>query len=213
MASLRKTLLAGVAAIGTGVAGAAAAQTSHVMTVPVPGGGIAQIRYVGDVPPRVVFVPAPARFDGGMPVPSVFGYDSPFAMLDRIAAEMDRRAAAVFGYAGAMADRAAAGGLAEAGFGAIPPGGESYSYASTISGNGVCTQSVRITARGDGTPPRVERHSSGNCGSAGAAPDRSGIQPAAPVPAVPPKNPDLILTQGTGASPYAGLVRQVAAAR
>src|SRR4051812_20762653 len=112
MTSLRKTLLAGIAVIGIGVAGTASAQTAHVMTVPVPG-GVAQISYIGDVPPRVVLVPVPAAFDALMPVSSMFGYDSPFAMLDRIAAEMDRRAAAMFRYAEAVADRADAGGVFE----------------------------------------------------------------------------------------------------
>ena len=122
MASVRKTLLAGVAVIGIGLAGAASAQTSHVMTVPVPGGGVAQIRYFGDVPPWVAFVPAPAAFDGWMPVSSVFGDDSPFPMLDRIAGEMDRRAAAMFRYAEATADSAAAGGPAKAGIRRDPVG-------------------------------------------------------------------------------------------
>ncbi|MGE3783994.1 MAG: hypothetical protein AB7H71_14810, partial [Alphaproteobacteria bacterium] len=99
MASLRKTLFAGVAAAGIGLAGAASAQTSHLMTIPVPGGGVAQIRYFGDAPPQVAFVPPPDAIGGWMPVSSVFGYESPFAMLDRMAAEMDRRAAAMFRYA------------------------------------------------------------------------------------------------------------------
>ncbi|HEX2150722.1 MAG TPA: hypothetical protein VHG31_01835 [Stellaceae bacterium] len=212
MGSLRKALFAGIAAIGIAISGVASAQNAHVMTVPIPGGGVAQIRYVGDVPPQIVFVPAPAAFEGWMPVSSVFGYASPFAMLDRIAAEMDRRAAAMFRYAEAMTDRANAGGFADAAFGAMPLGSQSYSYVSTISGNGVCTQSIRITSRGDGAPPRVERHSSGNCGAAVAPPGRSRVQPAAPVPAAPPKQPDLILTQGTGGSPYAGMIRHVASA-
>jgi hypothetical protein len=218
MTRLRTTLLAGVAAIGIGLAGAASAQNAHVMTVPVPGGGVAQIHYVGDVPPQIVFVPAPAAFDAWTPAASVFGPDSPFAMMDRIAAEMDRRAAAMFRYAEAMADRDNAGGPAETGFGAMPfaatpGGGESYSYVSTVSGNDVCMQSVQITSRGDGTPPVVERHSSGNCGTAAVTPGRSGVQPAAPVPVRPSKQPDLILTQGTGTNPYAGMVRHVAAVR
>lgn len=222
MASLRKALLAGVAALGIAVSGAASAQNTHVMSVAVPGGGIAQIRYTGDVPPQVVFAPAPAAFDAWTPASSVFGVgfgpDSPFAMMDRIAAEMDRRAAAMFRYAEAMAARADADGVYATAAGGMPPGaipsaGESYSYVSTISGNGVCMQSVRITSRGDGTKPVVERHSSGNCGAAGVSPGRSVVQPASPVPAAAPKQPDLILTQSTGGSPYAGMVRHVASVR
>jgi hypothetical protein len=214
MARLRNTLLAGFAAIGIGLAGTASAQNVNVMTVPVPGGGMAQVRYVGDVSPQILFVPAPAVFDAWMPVSSVFGYASPFTMLDRVAAEMDRRAAAMFRYAEAMAAHVNAGGLAEAAYGAMPLAGQSYSYVSTISGNGICTQSVRIISRSDGTPPLIERHSSGNCGALAAPPPaRSNVRPAAPVPAPTPRQPDLILTQHGGPSPYAGMVRQVASAR
>src|SRR3954464_12603933 len=210
MSSLRKALLAGIAAIGIGLDGVASAQSVHVMTVPVPGGGVAQIRYTGEVPPQIAFVPAPAAFDPWMQVSSVFGPESPFAMLDRISAEMDRRAAAMFRYAEVMVARAPAGEIALAASGAMPPGSQSYSYISTISGSGVCTQSIRITSRGDG-PPRVERHSSGNCGSVAAPPaGRSAVQPTAPVPSVQPKQPDLILTRNNGLSPYTGIVRQVA---
>src|SRR4051812_44639575 len=116
MASLRTALLGAITALGIGATGAAPAQTFNSMTVPVSGGGVAQIRYIGDVPPQIVFVPAPVALDTWMSVSSVFGYDSPFAMLDRIAAEMDRRAAAMFRYAEAMADRANAGALTEAAF-------------------------------------------------------------------------------------------------
>ncbi len=218
MTRLRKSFLAGIAALGIGIAGAASAQTFDTMTVPVPGGGVAQIRYIGDVPPQIVFVPAPAAVDAWTPGASVFGPGSPFAMMDRIAAEMERRAAAMFRYAEAMADRANRGGLAEATFGAMPPGivlpgTQSYSYLSTMSGSGVCTQSVQIISRGDGTPPQVERRSSGNCGAAAVPQGRSGMQPAAPAPVAPAKQPDLILTQNGGASPYAGMVRHVASAR
>jgi hypothetical protein len=222
---LRTALLAGAASIGIAISGAASAQTVHVMNVAVPGGGVAQIHYVGDVPPQIVFAPAPAAFPGAyreafgawMPVSSVFGGDSPFAMMDRIGAEMDRRAAVMFRYAEAMTARADAGGIVEtAGAmspGATPFGSASYSFVSTMSGNGVCSQSVRIVSRGDGTEPLVERHSSGNCGDAGTVPrGRSAVQPASPVPAAMPKQPDLILTQGTG-SPYNGMARQVASVR
>jgi hypothetical protein len=227
MTRLRKALLAGIASLGIAVSGTASAQNLRVMNVAVPGGGVAQIRYVGAVPPQIVFAPvlaaSPEAFGVWMPASSIFGPDSPFAMMDRIAAEMDRRAAAMFRYAEAAADRADAGGFAGTPMGAMPAGampagamplgGESYSYVSTISGNGVCTQSVRITSRGDGAQPLVERHSSGNCGGAATMPrGRSSAQPASPVPAPAPKQPDLILTQGTG-GPYAGMVRHVASAR
>ena len=150
MASSRKTLLAGVAAIGIGLAGVASAQTAPMMTMPVPGGGVAQIRYIGpitfgDVPPQVVEVPTPAAFGGWMPMSSVFGRDSPFAMLDRIAAEMDRRAAAMFRYAEAMTDRAEASAnsprplLMRCRRARIPSGGESYSLRVDDSGNGMCS--------------------------------------------------------------------------
>jgi hypothetical protein len=211
MASLRTPLLAGIAAIGIGLAGAASAQTAHVMSVPVPGGGYAEIRYVGEVPPQVAFVPAPvAAYDGWVPAGAFFE-PSPFAMIGRIAAEMDRRMTAMFRDAEAMAVRAHTGQPIEVAFGSLPPGSQSYSFVSTISGNGVCTQSVRIISEGSGAP-RVERHSSGNCGPAAPAPGRSAVRPVAPVPAVPAKRPDLILTQNSGAQPYAGVIRQVASA-
>jgi len=236
---LRKTLLAGAASIGIALSlpGAASAQNVHVMNVAVPGGGVAQIRYFGEVPPQIAVVPAPAAFPAAsgeafgawMPASSMFGPgfgpgfgpDSPFAMLDRIAADMDRRAAAMFRYAEAMSARADAGGGVETAARATPSGapfgGESYSFVSTVSGSGVCSQSVRIVSRGDGTKPIVERYSSGNCGNAVTVPrGRPGVQPrmqpAAPVPATTPKQLDLILTQGAG-SPYNGIVRHVASVR
>jgi hypothetical protein len=107
----------------------------------------------------------------------------------------------------------------------MPAGGHSYSYISTMSGNGVCSRSVEITSQGNG-PPRVVSHSSGNCdpaigGSTGAAtlpatPARPTRQPdllytqngsSQPRPA---KQPDVVLTRS--AQPYANIVRQVAAA-
>ena len=212
MPNLRNALLAGIAALGIGFSGAASAQTTNLMTVPVPGGGLAEIRYVGDVPPRVVFLPAPATVSAWAPVSSFFGGESPFAMIDRISAEMDRRTAAMFRYAEAMANQAPGSPLIEARFGNLPPGSQSFTYVSTMSGNGVCTQSMRITSTGNG-PPHVERHSSGNCGPAAAPSGPAVTRPVlpAPAPATPANQPDLILTQNTGANPYAGMVRQVAA--
>lgn len=207
---LRTALLAGVAASVIGLSGAALAQNAqaHVMTVQIPGGGVAQIRYIGDVPPRIVFGESPATTDVPAPMPSLFGPASPFAMLDRISAEMDRQAAAMLRQADALVAQARSGRLTETAIGNLPPGSEGYSFVSTMSGDGVCTQSVQITSRGNGTPPRVVSHSSGNCGSE-PAPTGSINLPAAPAP---DNRPDVVWTSAHGAGPYSGLVREIPAA-
>lgn len=211
MRVLRTALLAGVAMVAIGFSAAASAQSpnSHVMTVRLPGGGSAEIRYTGDVAPQVVFTEAPATLGGAMLMPSLFGPASPFAILDRISAEMDRRAVAMFREVDAMAAQARTGQLTEASLRNVPPGSQSYSFVSTMSGNGVCTRSVEITSQGDGAPPRVVSHSSGNCGPATGNSGSISL-PAAPVPA---KRPDLVLTKAGGANRNAGMVRQVAAAQ
>ncbi len=113
MRTLRTALLAGVAASAIGFPGAALAQSpqTHVMTVRLPGGGVEQIRYTGDVPPQVVVAESPAPIEAFAPMPSLFGPQSPFAALDRISAEMDRQAAAMFRQADALAAQARSGQL------------------------------------------------------------------------------------------------------
>ncbi len=228
MRTLQITLLAGVAAVALGLAAAAQAQTPqiHVMTVRMPDGGAAQIRYTGNVAPRISFSEAPAPVDVFAPMPTLFGRDSPFAMLDRISAEMDRQAAAMFRQANALAADAQSGQLTEAALRNLPPGSQSYTFVSTMSGNGVCSQSVEITREGNG-PPRVVRHSSGNCG---ALPGTAGsvnlptatpqtqrpgpvwtsapAQPPSAVPA-PAARPDVVWTGASGAKPYQGLVKEI----
>ena len=63
MRTFQQALLAGVAAGIVGLSGAAFAQSgkTHVMTVRLPDGGVAQIRYTGDVAPQVSVGEAPAR--------------------------------------------------------------------------------------------------------------------------------------------------------
>jgi hypothetical protein len=212
MRVLRTALLAGVAAVAIGFSGAATAQSPniHVMTVRLPGGGSAEIRYTGEVAPQVVVSEAPATLGAPMLMPSLFGSGPPFAMLDRISAEMDRRAAAMFREADALAARASSGQLTEAALRNLPPGSRSYSFVSTMSGNGVCTRSVEITSMGNGAQPRVVSHSSGNCGPTAGTPGSINL-PAAPAP-VRARQPDLVLTKAGEAKPYAGMVRRVAAA-
>jgi hypothetical protein len=202
MPILRTALLAGAAAI-FGLSGMALAQTpnTHLMTVQLPGGGTAQIRYVGDVPPQVIVSSGP----------SMVGPASPFAMLDRISAAMDGEAAALFRRAEALAS----GGLTEAAMRNLSPGTRGFSYVSTMSSNGACTRSTEITSTGNGSPPRVVTHSSGNCGpepntgtSAGWGAPGAVRMPATPAP----KNrPDVLWTKNDMAQPYAGMVQRAAA--
>src|SRR5512146_3288267 len=136
MRSLQVLSLAGVAAITLGLSGAALAQSpnTHVMTVQLPYGGTAQIRYTGDVAPQVTFSEGPSAL---APLPSMFGPASPFAALDRISAEMDQQMAAMFRQADRLAADARSGQLSEAALQSLPPGTQSYSFVSTMSGNGV----------------------------------------------------------------------------
>ena len=208
MRNLRSALLAGAAAAAIGFSGAALAQSSdsHVMTVRLPDGGVAQIRYTGTVAPRVSFSDRPSAIEALAPMPLLFGPGSPFAALDRISAEMDRQAAALFRQTDALT--ASAGPLDAAALRNLPSGSQSYSFVSTLSGSGVCSESVQITAQGNGAPPRVVRHRSGNCGSIAGGTGAVSL-PTAPTP---PTRPDVVWTSASGAHPYAGLVHEIPAA-
>ena len=209
MRLVRTALLAGAAALAIVMAGPASAQTAKVMTVALPGGGIAEIHYTGNIPPKVVIGEPLPSFASWSPASSFFGQDSAFAMMERISAQMDRQAAAMFRRAELLAAQARSGQPIEAALGNVPSGRRGYTYISTMSGNGVCARSVEITSQGDG-PPRVVSYSSGNCGRVGGGSASAVTLPAAP--ARPAKQPDLVLTQNSGPQPYAKMVRQVAAA-
>ena len=209
MRVFQTALLAGAAAIAvSGLSGVAAARdlNTHVMTVQLPGGGVAEIRYTGDVPPQVVFSPAPTALGAFVPFGAVFGPASPFATLDRISAAMDREAASLIRQAEMLANAPAfaPNRPIETALGNLPPGTESYTMVSTWSGNGVCTQSVEITSPANGGRPRVLSRSAGNCGS---APGSAGVIRAPTLPA-PTHSPDILETRGT--QPYGGLVREAA---
>ena len=211
MRRLRTALLGGIAALAlAGLAGTAAAQDSntHVMKVQLPGGGVAEIRYTGNVPPQVVVANGPASLAAFDPSPSLFGPDSPFGMMERVSAEMDRQAAVMLARAESLAAQARTGSpqVIETALGKMPPGSAGYSYVSTLSSNGVCTQSVEITSQGNGAP-KVVSHSSGNCG-----PGTSAAGPVnLPVAHPPAKDgPDLILTQAKEPKLYLTSVRKVA---
>src|SRR5262245_43905905 len=85
------TLLAGAASIA--FAGAVAART---LTLQLPDGTTEQIDYSGDVAPHVTFTPAPTvPASAPKTIDRAVGPQSPFALLQQIAAQMDRDADAM----------------------------------------------------------------------------------------------------------------------
>lgn len=167
-----KTIVLAAAAVAglTGLA-FAAAPVFHEMTVAMPDGGVAHIRYTGDVAPKVNFV---RTADAGL---ADTGFvPSPFVEMQRISALMDAQMAdmmarAHFPQQAAMQQMP----LSQAQLQPLPAA--SYSFVSTMSGNGLCMKSVQITATGNGAP-KVVSQTSGNCGEAAA-------KAAAPVNAKP----------------------------
>jgi hypothetical protein len=208
---MRRALLAGIACAAlAGFSGPALAKSPefHVLTVQLPGGGVEHIRYTGDVPPTIIVAPMVAPGGAAFaPMPAFFGANSPFAMMDSISVEMDQEAASLMRRVESLAGAPmpGAGPLTEAAFGQIPPGASGYSLVSTMTGNGVCTESMQITYSGNGAPKIVSSRS-GDCGPAtgGAAPAAVHVGPA-PARAQPPGT---ILASAASAQPYAHPVRK-----
>ena len=167
MQKLRTAAVIGAALLAAaGLAGASAGELvkTHVLTVRLPDGSLEQIRYSGDQPPRISVDDQPApvfspRFES-------FGADSPFAALDRMSAEMDREAAALWNETARLSDSTLlpSGDLTAVDFGKLPPGARSFSVVSTLSGGHVCTRSVEYSASPDGGRPRIVTRTSGDCG-------------------------------------------------
>ena len=152
---------AAVAAL-TGLAFAAGSSV-HEMTVNMPDGGVAHIRYTGDLAPKVSYVRTPS---GSAPI-GYFG-ESPFAEMDRISALMDRQMAVMMQQARMMQQQALQNAsMSSAAFKALPAG-SGYSFISTLSGTGVCMKTVQITASGNAAP-KVVSQTSGDCGAENAA--------------------------------------------
>jgi hypothetical protein len=148
-------LLAGAAAavVAAGTAAYAASRPAvHHLTVNVPGVGVERIDYTGDVAPKVVMLrsPSDAAWDA-----------SPFAMMDRIAAQMDAMNRAM--------DRQMAASFGALQNFALHPDNPAI-LASLPSGAqgtaGYCARSVTITAMANGARPQVVSHTYGNCGGA-----------------------------------------------
>lgn len=199
MRLLGKTMLAGVAAL-TAAGGVMAAEQTvrivpiHILNVRLPDGSVRQIRYVGDKPPRVIFVPEARQ---------VVRIDPRFAAMDRMFAQMHAQSDAMMRQAAALQRQAAAANASvnqtalKSGAAPAPAGVVRYSYVSTTRSNGTCTQRVQMTSFGANQPPKVISQTSGDCSkvnqpvmtTAAPAPVRPAPKPVAPRPVKPAANP------------------------
>lgn len=208
MRILPTTLLAGVASVA--LAGSVAA---HTLTVRLPDGTTEQIDYSGNVAPQVSFVPATS-----VAAPDfAFGPNSPFALMQQISAEMDRETAAMMrqmqqlqAVAFQPLPEGAGGQPLAVDMTALPRGAETYSFVSTLSPSGVCSQSVEITSSGPGAKPQVVTHRSGNCGAVGATAPTNAAAPDE-TPATIPAQPHAQTYQASAAGnpAYRGMLHAV----
>ncbi len=178
MTSNWKYLAAGAAVIAI-CATAALAGTMHHITVSLPGGGTETIAYSGDVAPTVTFLtPQMVRDREAVGVWSPFAdLQRASAMMDAMAADMDRQMQVNMLRAHQMQRQMLAPGMTNADLQALPAGTESYSVTTISTGHGICTREVRITSNGAGMKPQMVSNSSG-CGD-DAAPAADAPKPTA----------------------------------
>lgn len=173
---LTNVLLIGAAVAGiTGLAFAAGPQV-HEMTIAMPNGGTAHVRYTGDVPPKVNFVQglqspfAMTAFGPG------FGAPPPFAEIARIQAQMNRQMAVMMLQARQMQAAAMRDPLYHATLNGAPAGNSAPSFVSTLSRKNYCFRSVQITASPDGGSPKVVSRTEGNCGGSPSPQSKTSLQ-------------------------------------
>jgi hypothetical protein len=184
MRKIRTAVFAGIAALAAAGTAVAASHDSHVMKLDLPDGSVARIEYQGDVAPKVTVAPA-------LDFVPVHWFDpfeaAPFALFDRIAADMDRQTDMMMQQVRSLQvqPNAQDGKVDLAAFGALPAGTVSYSFVSTGSGTGTCSRSVQVTSFGPGQQPKVVWNSSGNCDdtlaaftTAGSSGKDRGVTPA-----------------------------------
>jgi hypothetical protein len=195
MRIISKLVIAGTAAIA--VAGSAfaadvaadrAIRSDHVMTVRMPDGTVRNIPYPIDVAPRIIFVPVTAAVPAARP--ATVAMVSPFAMFDRIAAQMDAQADAMLRQVVAMSavqssQHAPVLRVAAADGRPMSGGAVSYSFFSSTTsvGKASCSRSVQITSFDPKQPPQVASQSSGDCSKMA---DINVRATAAPAPAPKP---------------------------
>ncbi|WBO22688.1 hypothetical protein [Sphingomonas abietis] len=180
----RTLLVTSIAAAIAGVTAVAAAdrQPVHTLLVHLPDGSVEQVRYTGDVAPHVVLHPVAAD-----PMLAAFGADdSPFAMMDRISAQMDAQMSGLMRQA-AMMQQMTPEQLRQTALAGAPAGAtSSFTMISTSGGNGACSQSIRTVSLGDGRAPQVTRTASGDCGSAMQGRSQGLTPTVAPAAKAPP---------------------------
>lgn len=167
MRKLRTAVLTGIATLAVAGVGYAAIRDMHVMKVDLPDGSVARIEYKGDVAPKVTVAPTSAI------VPARFGDlfdDAPFSALDRITAEMDRRARAMLQEANALQASPLFGdGKPDlAVLSKLPAGTFHYQFVSTSDRSGVCNRSLEVRSYGPAQKPEVVSTSSAACSPAGS---------------------------------------------
>jgi len=195
-----KALLISTAAVATAFAvtpARARDAQEHVLTVALPGGGIEEIHYTGDVVPQVVLAPTQT-----LNLPSIapaFGWDPSFAALARISAAFDQEAAAML--------QQISIGPAAISIPNLPAGMTGYSVVSTFNSDGACTQSTQITYMGNGVKPRTISSRSGNCGVAHEH-DIPADLPVAPPSQMEKHVPHTLEVKATNVKPYTALVRE-----
>jgi hypothetical protein len=146
-------LLSGFAAVA--LAGSAAIASTlpivHHLRIRLPGGSVEQISYTGNTAPKIFILPV--VFSTHMLTPTNF--ESQFSDLNRTFREIDQMKSVIDRQmAVAMGGREALPltgpfKLADPALGSIPVSAESYSFVSTLNGNGVCTREVQMTNLGD----------------------------------------------------------------
>lgn len=173
MRKIRTAVFASIAALAVVGTAVAASHDNHVMKLDLPDGSIARIDYQGDVAPKVTVTPA-LNF---VPVHWIDPFAAaPFALFDRIAADMDRQTEMMMQQVRShqLPSTAGDGKIDLASFKAMPAGTVSYSFVSTDSGQGTCSRSVQVTSYGPRQQPKVVSTSSGSCRDMPAASTATG---------------------------------------
>jgi len=157
MRKLHLAMLAGIATLAVAGGAAAATAPDHILNIALPDGSVEQIHYTGDAP-RLVFVPTRAMA-APAPIDVADAFDgAPFAMFDRIAAQMEQQHAAMMRQIAAMNAMPAVGNgkIDTAAFGRLPAGTVQYSFVSTSSSDGkTCSRSMQVSSAGEGLKPKV----------------------------------------------------------